>query len=320
MSLDLKSYLERFAEVCQSKFGQIYDFGRLEKTFAYLRSEHQWLAAKHVENVFDPRNTPFARYWPRPNLKELDQILRQQRVRMSPLPADPRSLIQTLLAVFHNVGTASLMLRFTYPELFGVFSTPVINLLQIQRPRSVDLYLAYCDELRVWQEHFRLRSVAETETALWTYQQLASDERLSGNGFEQDVWIQRRRLAQVLRPFLKSYGALELARILAEESPKLAGMIAGQEYERLLREAARRFYPSFDTQHNRWADALIDLMVQKGHVALEQKPMLNWIWRQRNKAMHPGEELDAIEVERMIDSVQSICSRWEQRPTKGRVP
>lgn len=313
MSLDLNRYLERFAEVCQSKFGQTYDFTSLEKTFAYLRREDQWLVAKHVEKIFDPRNTPFARYWPQPNLNELDQTLRRQRVRLAPLPADPRDLIQTLLAVFHNVGTASLLLRFTYPERFGVFSAPVINLLQIQRPRSVELYLAYCEELRLWQEHFRLRSVAETETALWTYQQLASEELLSSNGFDQDVWIQRRRLAQVLGPFLRSHGALELARLLAEESPKLAGMIAGQEYERLLRQAARRWLPSFDTQHNRWADAAIDLLVQARRVTLEQKPILRWIWRQRNKAIHPGEELDPIEVERMIESIQSICSLWEKR-------
>lgn len=313
MSLDLKSYLDRFPEVCRSKFGRTYDFGGLETAFAYLRREDQWLVARYVEKVFDPANTPFARYWPQPNLKELDQTLRRQRVRLAPLPADPRGLIETLLALLHNVGTASLLLRFTYPERFGVFSTPVINLLQIQRPRSVDLYLAYCDELRLWQEHFRLRSVAETETALWTYQQLASKDLLASDGFDVDVWIQRRRLAQALGPFLRSHGALELARLLAEESPKLAGMIAGQEYERLLREAARRWLPSFDTQHSRWADALIDLLVQTGRVTLEQKPILRWIWRQRNKAIHPGEELDPIEVERMIESIQSICSRWEKR-------
>jgi hypothetical protein len=321
VSLDLKNYLDRFGEVCQSKFGQTYDFSKLEKTFTYLRSEDQWLVAKHVEKAFDPRNTPFARYWPQPNLKNLDQILRQARVKLAPLPLDPRSLIQTLLTIFHIAGTASLLLRFTYPERFGVFSTPVINLLQIQRPKSVELYLAYCEELRVWQEHFRLRSVAETEMALWTYQQLASEERLGNDAFEQDVWIQRRRAAQVLGPFFRNYGALELARILAEESPKLAGMIAGEEYERLLRGAARRFYPSLDTQHKGWADAVIDLMVQRGYVALEEKQRLREVWRQRNNAVHPGAKLDAIQVEKMIDSVQSICSRWARRaqPKQERV-
>ena len=317
MGLDLKSYLGRYDEVCRAKFGRTYDFAGLEETFAYLRHQDQWLVARHIEKLFDPKNTPFARYWPQPDLRNLDQTLRQLRVKLAPLPEDPRELIQKLLLVFHNIGTASLPLRFTYPERFGVFSMPVINLLQIQRPKSVEVYLAYCDELRQWQEHFRLKSVAETEMALWTYQQLASEERagasssLSDGAFQQDIWVQRRRAAQVLGPFLKNCGALELARILAEESPKLAGMIAGEEYERLLRGAARRFWPALDTQHKGWAFALIDLMVQGGHIALEEKPRLNSIWRQRNISMHPGAQLDAIEVEKMIDNVQEICSRWE---------
>jgi hypothetical protein len=323
VALDLKAYLGRYPEVCRTKFGQAYDFAKLEETFAYLRREDQWLVARHIEKLFDPKNTPFARYWPQPDIKRLDQTLRQLRMKLAPLPEDPRELIQKLLAVFHNIGTASLPLRFTYPERFGVFSTPVINLLQIQRPRSVELYLAYCDELRIWQERFRLRSVADTEIALWTYQQLASEERIAANSspsdgaFQQDLWVQRRRAAQVLGPFLKTYGALELARILAEESPKLAGMIAGEEYERLLRGAARRFCPALDTQHKGWAYALIDLMVQAGHIALEEKPRLNSIWRQRNISMHPGAQLDTIEVEKMIDNVQEICGRWDGKSGRG---
>jgi hypothetical protein len=46
-------------------------------------------------------------------------------------------------------------------------------------------------------------------------------------------------------------------------------------------------------------------------VALEEKPRLNSIWRQRNISMHPGAQLDTIEVEKMIDNVQDICSRWD---------
>jgi len=332
VALDLEAYLNRFAEVCRTKFGQAYDFGKLEKTFAYLRSEDQWLAARHVEKAFDPKNTPFARYWPQPNLRELDATLRAERLRLAPLPADPRGLIERLLGVFHNVGTASILLRFTYPERFGVFSTPVINLLQVQRPRSVELYLAYCDELRAWQERFRLRSVAETEMALWTYQQLASERHLTDSpgrkdagatgALERDLWVQRRRAAQVLRPFLKNYGALELARILAEESPKLAATIAGEDYERRLRNAAGRFCPSASTTGPGWAYNVISLMAQGGHVALEDRHRLDEVWDLRNAAVHgnnrPGLRLDAITVEKMIDAIESICVRWERRPAKPR--
>jgi len=323
--LDLQSHFARFDDVCRAKFGQTYRFEKLEKSFAYLRKPDQWLTASHVEKLFDPANTPFARYWPRPDLKALDATLRAQRMRLAPAGADPRPLIERLMAVFHNIGTTSLLLRFTYPERFGIFSTPVIALLQIQRPRSTSLYVAYCEELLLWRAHFRLRSVAETELALWTYQQLVSDEQLAGEilggracgvegEFGDDVWVQRRRAAQVIRPFLKNYGALELARILAEESPKLAAMIAGEEYERRLRGAARRFYPASSTASGRWAQNLIDRMVQDRHVALEERPRLKEVWDLRNAAVHaepePGAKLDPLAVEKMIDAIESICRRW----------
>ena len=325
MALDLQSYFVLFDDVCRVKFGQTYRFEKLEKSFAYLRRDTQWLTASHIEKLFDPANTPFARYWPRPDLKALDKTLRAERLRLAPAGADPRSLIQRLMAVFHNIGTTSLLLRFTYPERFGVFSTPVIALLQIQRPRSTDLYVAYCEELLLWRTHFRLRSVAETELALWTYQQLVSDEQLANevlgeracaveSAFGDDLWVQRRGAAQVLRPFLKNYGTLELARILAEESPKLAAMIAGEEYERRLRTAARRFYPNSNSTSGRWAYNLINRMVQDGHVALEERPRLKEIWDMRNAAVHaepdPDVNLDSIAVERMIDAIESICDRW----------
>jgi hypothetical protein len=332
VSLNLAAYLERFGEVCRSKYGQRYDFARLEKMFAYLRSEDQWLTAGHVGKVFDSRNTPFARYWPSPNLRELDQTLRKARLRLAPLGADPRGPIEKLLAVFHNLGTVSILLRFTYPERFAVMSTPIVNLLQIHPSNSVQLYLDYCDELRDWQEHFRLRSVAETETALWTYQQIAAGEQMApGKGagwsdaagaLERDLWVQRRRAAQVLRPLLSDHGPLELARILAEESPKLAAMIAGEEYERRLRAAAARHYPAVSTRGARWAYNLISLMAQDGLVALEHRHRLDEIWDLRNAAVHGNHKrdlrLDALTVERMIDGIETICARWESPRGRAR--
>lgn len=325
MGFDLAAYLGRFDEVCRSKFKRTYDLAKLERAFAHLRKENQWLTASHVEKVFDPKNTPFAQYWPQPNAKELDEILRKQRVRLAPLPADPRELIQTLLGIFRNLGTTSVVLRFTYPESFGVFSTPVVNLLQVQRPKSVELYLAYCDELREWQAHFRLRRVADAEMALWTYQQLVvAEERSSGptttgsasarSAFEQDVWVQRRRAAQVLRPFFERYGPLELARILVEESPKLAGMIAGEQYERLLRGEASRLGLPCDTEG--WADNVIGRLLQEKRLTHPQKTLLDRVWDKRNKAMHPGDDLEVSEVEAMIDDIEAICAGWKERPSK----
>ena len=54
---DLRSYLDRFPEVCKKKFGRTYSFQSLEKKFEQLRSGKRWLVAKDVLNIFDPAQT-----------------------------------------------------------------------------------------------------------------------------------------------------------------------------------------------------------------------------------------------------------------------
>ncbi len=316
-SFDLKYYLDRFPDVCKQKFGRTYSFRTLEKKFEPLCTGNRWLAAKDVLNIFDPAATPFGRYWPRPNEKELDNVLKKARLVLGPPPADPRPLVRRALDVLQSAGIVSLVLRFVHPDRFGVFSTPIMNLLQVHRPRTIDLYLAYCDELRHWKEHFRLESVAETESALWAYHEMAAGDLSEGSTtpleFSVDVWIQRRRVAQVLRPFLRNYGPLELARILVEEEPKLAGKIAGEEYERLLRIAARELCGGMNLNVRGAIEILFDRMAADGNISIGDKAQLDKAWRIRNAAVHAGRPPDPEQVENMIDTIERICRPWERR-------
>ena len=316
---DLGWYADRFPDVCEKEFGRRYNFRIIEKDFSYLRRPEQWLAAKHVLSLFDERKTPFGRYWQKPNENELNEVLRKKRLRFA-LPSDnsrDRELVQSLLEALHNMGTASLVLRFTHPDRFGTFSTPIVHLLQIQRETILDLYMAYCEELRRWQKHFQMRSVAETEMGLWAYHKLAAGspkipaDHAARAAFERDVWVQRRRVRQVLGPFLERYGPLELARILVYEKPKLAGMIAGEEYERLLRFAAQSLCGRMNLLPKGAIQILFDRLVEGGHISQEDKALLDRAWKVRNAAVHPGRAPEPEEVENMIDTVERICRPWE---------
>jgi len=314
---DLKAYLDYFPEVCKRKFGRVYSFHALEKKFEPLCTGNRWLAAKDVMNIFDPAATPFARYWPRPNEAELDAVLKKARLVLGPAPADLRELVRKGLEVLNSVSLVSLVLRFVHPARFGVLSTPIMNLLQVQRPHTLDLYLAYCEELRAWKEHFHLESVAEAGTALWTYHAIASGEYPESESsaavaeFDSDVWIQRRRVAQVVRPFLRKYGPLELARILVEEEPNLAGKIAGEEYERLLRVAARELCGGMNLNVRGAIEILFDRLAEDGYISLEHKAQLGKAWRIRNAAVHAGRPPDPEQVDNMIDAIERICRPWE---------
>jgi hypothetical protein len=314
---DLKSYLERFPEVYKRRFGRAYSFPSLEKKFEQLRTGKRWLVAKDVLNIFDPAQTPFAHYWPRPIEKELDQALKSARLMLGPASLDAVELVRGAFRVLHNIGLVSLVLRFVHPERFGIFNTQTMNLLQVYRPRTVELYLAYCEELRVWKEHFRLPSVAGTETALWTYHELTMEDLEEADtvsvrtAFDADIWIQRRRVAQVLRPFLQRYGPLELARILVYEDASLAGMIAGEEYERLLRFAARRLCDGLRLYVKGSVEILFDRLLESGHISPGDRALLKRAWIARCAAVHPANAPTSEEVENMIDIIERICRPWE---------
>jgi len=312
---DLKSYLERYPEICRKKFGRTYNFRALEKKFEYLRGGKHWLVPKHVLTLFDPSETPFAHYWQKPDERDLERNLKEQKLYLAPLGADSRNLVQSLLQVLHNIGVVSLVLRFVHPDWFAIFSTPVVSLLRVHRESTVDLYLTCCGELRVWQQHFGLASVAETETALWVFHELslapsnAEQAAQARAEFEDDIWVQRRRWGQVLRPFRQRYGPLKLARILAEEWPKLAGKIAGEEYERLLRCAARQQGLRLGVKGS--VEILLDKLVENEQITLEQKTLLRRIWETRNASVHPDRSLSSEEVEVMIDTIERLCLSWD---------
>jgi hypothetical protein len=314
----LSDYRDQFPEVCRQKFGRSYNFARLEKRLEPLRTGQRWLVARDVLTIFDPEHTPLRRYWPIPPEKELDRALKQ-RLYLGPLKSqqDPQLLVEQLLVVFHNIGVVSIVLRFVHPQQFAIFSTPVAHLLMVHGATAVEAYLAFCEELRAWQQHFGLASVAETEMALWTYDQIvrhsddaAQVERARG-AFERDLWVQRRRAAQVLRPFLRSYGPLELARILLEEDANLAGKIAAEEYERLLSAAARKYFRQALASRKGAVLGLLDALAREGHITAAERVELQRIWEIRNKAVHAGTRPTPEEVEVMIDWIESICSHWE---------
>ena len=318
MSFRLSGFVTQFDLVCQQKFGRTYDLTALEAYFCDHASGGRHLTAKDVSKLFNAETTPYGKYWPRPHMKTLEQSLREKRIYLGLAGSDPKTLVQSLLSVFHNIGTTSLLLRFVHPKQFGIFSTPVIHLLQITRPGTIDLYLAYCDELAKWRDHFKMASAAQTETALWAFAEyiknVDSDEGAESakRSFDDDLWIQRERAAQVIRPFFHRYGRLQLARILLDEDRILSGKIAAEEYERLLNCVSLRLFKRPLPFQKGAAPALVRELADKAHIRTEDRTDLDRVWEIRNKVIPPlGKRPEREEVEVMIDYIERIAAPWE---------
>jgi hypothetical protein len=319
MPFPLGTFQKRFDEVCERKLGRKYDLAPLEAHFRQHASGKRYLTAKDVSKVFNSDNTPYAKYWQRPDMRTLAKSLEQKRLYVGLTSSDPRALVQNLLSLFHNIGTTSLLLRFIHPQRFGIFSTPVIHLLQVNRPGTVDLYIAYCDALERWREHFRMPSVAQTEAGLWTYAEITKNADNDADGekakrlFENDMWVQRERAAQVIRPFFRNYGRLQLAKILLTEDHILSGKIASEEYERLLNIASMHLHTRALPREKGAAEALIEELKILGYIRWEDNDHLVSIWKMRNRVVHPsGPRPESAEVGVMIDRIERICVPWEK--------
>lgn len=311
---DLKRYLDLFDAVCESKFGRTYDFRKLERKFTDVRKGKP-LQAQQVMAVFDSEVTPFARYWAVPNRHEVERRLKTHPVIL--LLDDPARVVRAVLDVVDHVDTASLILRCVHPSEFAVYSVPVVNLVRVPAAPPIQHYLAYCAELKEWGQHFGLQTVAEADTALWTFHQ----KTIAGNNdqfsfaelnlFENDEWVQRRRAQLSIRPLIEKYGAIGLARVLIDTDTRLAAMLASEQFERLLelRGTGVKGLAACSSVSDK-----LKLLLRADRIAMVEYVELKDAVKVRNKAVHSAAPPRAEELENMIDIVERICGLWRQSP------
>lgn len=153
--------------------------------------------------------------------------------------------------------------------------------------------------------------------ALWAYHEVTVSP-LQGRGvekarrgFENDLWIQRRRLEQVISPFVDNHGPVELARILCERHSRIAAMLAGVEFERLLRLKWRSACTRDMHKQKVGADSIIKELAKQSVIDWAEERRLAAAWAVRNKAVHPDSTLSREEVDEMISCIESICFDWE---------
>jgi hypothetical protein len=104
---------------------------------------------------------------------------------------------------------------------------------------------------------------------------------------------------------------LQLAHILLEEDPTIAGKIAAEEYERLLNIASRRMYGRPLRREKGAAGQLLSDMAARGVIDLALVTELQLVWELRNRVVHPDDRpVTPEEVERMVETVERDCSPW----------
>jgi len=308
MPFDLGAYYERFDEACGERGfeSSTAAYQKLESDFHMLQDEKQLLSVSDVERL-----EPFWQFFGKPG----DDVMRKievERISLGLMPQE-REVVRLLWNVFHNISHVSLILRFTCPEKFGIYSAPIpAYLLLVRGSSEVEEYCRYLKELREWRNHFKMEEVARTEMALWAFYELTKGENPSDDAkrrkkdFQEDVWIQGRRASQALRPFFDrtTHRELQLAEILTEQHPKLAALIAVVQFELLLKSYADKQGVGYGKAKG-WLYVLVRDLAYKKFINSDQEFEMKEIWDIRREVVHAYDtcEVDAKEAREMICTI-----------------
>jgi hypothetical protein len=308
MSFQLQQYLGRYKDLLRKNC----DFDKVRSKLSDLRSGAR-LSIVHFDIVYDRKFTPFADFWPFPREALANRLQTQSVTLKIKTPQDKVHVVERALEVIQSIDVLALLLRCVYPEYFAVYGIPVVALLPVTFPTTTVHYLRYCQELECWRKNFGLKSVADTDMALWAFHQSVfisgRDEKAQAemDAFASDPFVCQRRAACALEPLLEKYknDALTLSDILAPISPRIAGMLAGTELEGLLRTKLK----SGDD-----LELTIGHMIHKLYDAnlidAGKKNILLGINDIRNRCVHRSwEEPSSLEVRNMIRTVEIIFGK-----------
>ena len=119
--------------------------------------------------------------------------------------------VEKLFNRFKQIESVSVLLRFLYPEEYGILSFPVIHLINLSPSRKpVRYYLDYLEVLRGFRGNPKYRSknlkrVADIDMALWSAAQFCEATNLEPEFAEyreemyQDDYFQEVRLGNLLK-------------------------------------------------------------------------------------------------------------------------
>jgi hypothetical protein len=311
-----------------------YNAHVLDELCAELRTQQgRYLANSDVESMFSDK-THYGYYWKAPVGVDIDASrISLWEGERGTTPEAARQwkhrLVQTVFGRLKGMEVTSVVLSCVHPNDFGVFSPPTLMLLQLPPMPPIQHYLAYCEELAVWGNHFlSVDAVQVADRALWVFYEAAYGHRKTARAepyktaFNNDRWVLQRHTETVLKPYFPMWAPLEQARFLIGIDGNLAAKIAGCEFEVRIKElvehnkgkrdkALRQFKQTLQGKPNgqEWGhlEAMIEYVVKhntKGYGAYRDR--LQHVRELRNDAIHDDRLLETAEIELMIEMTAKL--------------
>ena len=178
-------YKVLFKRAVLEGFGVQENLEVIEKRVSHLRTGAS-IEYEDLENIADHKLWPFNEYWEWPAKENIFIALKETEGILSALEQDyvnnEKEVLMRLYSIFRSISLVSILLRFVFPEHYGIYSKPVLHISGSERGRNdIEDYLNYLNVLRSILNIYEIRDrygverVADVDMLLLAVSKLGGD-------------------------------------------------------------------------------------------------------------------------------------------------
>lgn len=145
-------FKELFRQAILKNFGVHENLEAIEDSVKHLKDGSP-ITYEDLLEIANDSLWPFSRFWSWPSREQIEPRLMETKSLLAMIKEDreahERNVIIKLCQLFKNIGLVSIILRFVFPEYYGIYSPPVLFVARTERGKNeIDDYLNYLEELR----------------------------------------------------------------------------------------------------------------------------------------------------------------------------
>lgn len=277
---------------------------------------------------------PYPEWWPKLSEQFGEPITLPRRLDSHARKKETVNMLQKRLK---HIEVVSIILRFIFPEKFGIISPPVIGLLNLVPVPDKDYagqYLCYLEVLGELRQRYRSKlefgRIADFDMALWTaaHLQLTRHKAIRDEMYQDDDF-QEIRLRNLLKGLGKRWSGtlrerLLLAGVLLRHDPAAGAVIVARCYEKIIWEVGKQFgiYFSIGKHDSKKTRQKLADLAECSEVSRRgvSSVYLNYLYKFRNYAVHgvtnpktgESKEISKNKAKNFLEGVEKLKKDLEE--------
>jgi mRNA-degrading endonuclease RelE of RelBE toxin-antitoxin system len=184
--MEKSNFRSLFEKALLEKFGASANFELLEQKVSHLRTGVP-IKYEDLETIADESLWPFKKFWKWPAKEQIKEGLNKTGALLIKISEyfskNEKEVISSLNIIFNNIALVSILLRFIFPEYYGIYSPPVLHIVGVERGKNeVEDYLNYLQILRITlgiyeiRERYDVERVADVDMVLFAVAELGGED------------------------------------------------------------------------------------------------------------------------------------------------